>query len=317
MLLVFEFQATLGFVQWTIIIVLLIYLGSSSIRGNHSILRLRYAFSVLVALVIVAFIKAYFFDLYIVTSGSMEETLRKGDRVLITKYCYSKFVWKNNTTNAVERGDVVAFNHSGKPHVKRCIGLPGERLAIKNSEIFINDGKIDDDYSTYTYIFYFNSVQSMTKAQKRLFLPSGNINRINSLTARSSTKNLEGLRSLEGLDSIIMLKQYNETAAFPIQSNLGFTEDNLGPIDIPFAGMQVRLTFENFQIYQEIINTYENATIIRKGNLFLLNKEIVEVFTFRYNYYFVIGDNRENSVDSRQWGFLCESDLIGKISQLN
>ncbi|MDX5404138.1 MAG: signal peptidase I [Bacteroidota bacterium] len=91
-----------------------------------------------------------------------------------------------------------------------------------------------------------------------------------------------------------------------------YTRDNYGPLWVPREGATIDLTYENYLRYGRIIEVYEGNDLTRKGNEFTLNREPANTYTFQQNYYWMMGDNRHNSSDSRYWGFVPEDHIVGK-----
>ena len=100
---------------------------------------------------------------------------------------------------------------------------------------------------------------------------------------------------------------------FPFSENFEWTRDNFGPLWIPQKGVTVKLNLENLPLYERIISSYEgNELSVEDDGTIRINGETVTEYTFRQDYYFMMGDNRHNSLDSRYWGFVPEDHIVGK-----
>ena len=100
---------------------------------------------------------------------------------------------------------------------------------------------------------------------------------------------------------------------FPFSENFEWTRDNFGPLWIPQKGVTVKLNLENLPLYERIITSYEgNELSVEDDGTIRINGETVTEYTFRQDYYFMMGDNRHNSLDSRYWGFVPEDHIVGK-----
>lgn len=238
------------------------------------------------AAVVAFFIKVFLFEAYRIPTGSMEETLKVGDFLLVTKFTYGATTPRNIPFTDIripfvklpgfkepKLGDIIVFDFPGERdekqskevlnYIKRCVGLPGDTIRVVNKVLYNNGVAFPNPPNSK----FISPLQPANMSNPRIF-PKGS----------------------------------------------GWNEDNYGPIRIPKAGDQIKIDSSNFEAWKMFVIREGRTIRLGQDMRVYVDEQVLPdgIYTVKRDYLFMMGDNRNNSLDSRYWGFMPKENVVGE-----
>ena len=227
----------------------------------------------------------------------------------------------------IKNNDVVVFNYpaeEGRPvdkkenYIKRCLAIGGDTIQVINQQVFVN-GVAAENPPKMQFNYYVKTDGSgfSLKTLRKLDITDGKPLSGNGdfeIPLTSETKSMmEKLTNVKDVDSLTQMSGVFVEYIYPFRKEMPWNVDNFGPLWVPKEGVNISLDANAYWKYDRVIRTYENnPTFEMKDGKFYIEGKEVSTYTFKQDYYFMMGDNRHNSADSRFWGFVPQDHIVGK-----